>query len=269
MSGSCHAGAVDEPTQPQPALASAVGVVSLPERSRSPWWALGRRFLFAFAILALTVLVVWLDREGYHDGNDPTGEVDFIDSLYYTTVTLSTTGYGDIAPVTDRARLINALVVTPARIGFLVLLIGTTLEVLATQGREMFRVARWRKNMDNHVVVIGYGTKGRAAVDTLARNGIERSSFVVVDPKPLAREEANADGLAVIAGDGTRREVLRRAGVSRASQVIITTDHDANTMMATLTVRQQNADAYIVAAVREQDNVPLLRQSGADSSTLR
>src|SRR5690606_13170859 len=120
------------------------------------------------------------------------GEVGFIDSLYYTTVTLSTTGYGDIAPVTDRARMINALVITPARIGFLVLLIGTTLEVLATQGREMFRVARWRKNMEDHVVVIGYGTKGRAAVDTLARNGVERTSFVVVDPKPLAREEANA-----------------------------------------------------------------------------
>lgn len=255
---------VDEPNQPQPALGGALEV-SLPERKRSPWWELGRRFLFAFAILAATVLVVWLDREGYRDGNDPTGEVGFIDSLYYTTVTLSTTGYGDIAPVTDRARMINALVITPARIGFLVLLIGTTLEVLATQGREMFRVARWRKNMEDHVVVIGYGTKGRAAVDTLARNGVERTSFVVVDPKPLAREEANADGLAVIAGDGTRREVLRRAGVSRASQVIITTDHDANTMMATLTVRQQNPDAYIVAAVREQDNVPLLRQSGADS----
>ena len=57
------------------------------------------------------------------------------------------------------------------RIAFLVLLIGTTLEVLATQGRELFRVARWRKHMDQHVVVIGYGTKGRSAVDTLVNNG--------------------------------------------------------------------------------------------------
>ncbi|MDT0203374.1 potassium channel family protein [Nocardioides sp. AE5] len=237
----------------------------LPERQRSPWWELGRRFLLAAAILVGTVLLVWLDRGGYRDGNDPTGEVGLIDAIYYTTVTLSTTGYGDIVPVSDQARLVNAIVITPARIGFLVLLIGTTIEVLANQGREMFRVARWRRNMKEHVVVIGYGTKGRSAADTLVQNGLDPESIVVVDPRPSAREEANADGLAVIAGDATRRDVLRRARVERASQVIITTDHDANTMMATLTVRQINPDAYIVAAVREQDNVPLVRQSGAQA----
>lgn len=241
------------------------GDIALPDRVRSPWWELGRRVLLAFAIIMGTILLVWLDRDGYRDANDPTGKVDFVDAVYYTTVTLSTTGYGDITPASTSARLINALVVTPARIGFLVLLIGTTLEVLATQGREMFRVARWRKHMEEHVVVIGYGTKGRSATDTLVQNGLDRESVVVVDPRPTAREEANANGLAVIAGDGTRRDVLRRAQVRMASQVIITTDHDAATMMATLTVRQLNPDAYIVAAVREQDNVPLLRQSGADS----
>ena len=69
-----------------------------PEKVRSPWWELGRRLLVAIGILVGTVLLVYLDRDGYHDGNDPTGEVDLVDSIYYTTVTLSTTGYGDIAP---------------------------------------------------------------------------------------------------------------------------------------------------------------------------
>ncbi|KQY64834.1 MULTISPECIES: potassium channel family protein [unclassified Nocardioides] len=239
--------------------------VALPARARSPWWELGRRLLLAFGILAGTVLLVWLDRKGYRDANDPTGAVDLVDAIYYTTVTLSTTGYGDITPVETSARLVNAFVITPARIAFLVLLIGTTLEVLAAQGREMFRVARWRKKMQDHVVVIGYGTKGRSAANTLVQNGRDPETIVVVDPRSSARDEANADGLAVLAGDATRRDVLRRAGVGRASQVIITTDHDANTMMATLTVRQINPDAYIVAAVREQDNVPLVRQSGADA----
>lgn len=239
--------------------------VALPAHQRSPWWELGRRLLLAVAILAGTVLMVWLDRDGYVDGNDPTGQVGFIDAIYYTTVTLSTTGYGDITPFSDSARLVNAFAITPLRIAFLVLLIGTTIEVLATQGREMFRVARWRRNMDNHVVIIGYGTKGRSAAGTLTQNGLDPESIVVVDPLPSARDEANADGLAVIAGDATRRDVLRRARVDKARQVIITTDHDANTMMATLTVRQLNPETYIVAAVREQDNVPLVRQSGADA----
>ena len=118
------------------------------------------------------MLLVYFDREHYRDSADPKGGVDLVDAIYYTTVTLSTTGYGDIAPVSPHARLINAFVITPLRIAFLVLLIGTTLEVLASQGREMFRVARWRKHMDNHVVVIGYGTKGRSAVETLVNKGV-------------------------------------------------------------------------------------------------
>ena len=242
-----------------------LGSVALPATNRSPWWLLTRRLMLAFAILFGTVLLVYLDRGGYYDNNDPTRQVSFTDSIYYTTVTLSTTGYGDIAPFTDRARMVNAFVVTPLRIAFLVLLIGTTLEVLASQGRDMIRVSRWRKKMNEHVVVIGYGTKGRAAADTLVQNGLPKESLVIVDPNAMALEDAHADGFAIVTGDATRREVLRRAAVGRASQVIITTDRDDSTVLATLTVRQLNPDAYIVAAVREQDNVPLVRQSGADS----
>ncbi len=191
--------------------------------------------------------------------------MDLVDAIYYTTVTLSTTGYGDIAPVEPHARLINAFVVTPLRIAFLVLLIGTTLEVLASQGREIFRVARWRKKMGNHVVVVGYGTKGRSAVETLINNGQDPEAIVVVDTSDVALSDAHADGLAVVTGDATRRGVLRQARVFEASQVIITTDRDDSNVLATLTVRQLNPDAYIVSAVREHENASLMRQSGANS----
>jgi len=252
---------VPEETTPE----ATVGRIRLPTIARSPWWELGRRIIAAVAILVFTVLLVYFDRAGYVDNSDPSGEVDFIDAMYYTTVTLSTTGYGDIAPYTPQARLVNAFVITPLRIAFLVLLIGITLEVLATQGRETVRVARWRRHMDAHVVVIGYGTKGRSAVETLLTNGLSKESIIIVDPSNTALGEAHADGLAVVTGDATRREVLRRAGVVDARHIIITTDRDDSTVLATLNVRQLNADAYIVAAVREQDNVPLVRQSGADS----
>ena len=119
--------------------------------------------------------------------------------------------------------------------------------------------------MGNHVVVIGYGTKGRSAVETLINNGQDRDKIVVVDTGQAAIDDANADDLVVVVGDATRREILRRAGVSRAEQVIITTDRDDSNVLATLTVRQLNPDAWIVSAVREQENAPLMRQSGANS----
>jgi voltage-gated potassium channel len=217
-------------------------------------------------IITFTVLLVWVDRFGYRDNNDPPlHHVNLLDAIYYSTVTLSTTGYGDITPVSPAARLVNAFVITPLRIAFLVLLIGTTLEVLATQGRRMFRISRWRNKMSEHVVIVGYGTKGRSAVDTLVNNGVERDKIVVVDKGGQAVSDAHEDGLAIVTGDATRREVLQRAGVGQAHQVIITTDRDDSNVLATLTVRQLNADAWIVASVREHENAPLMKQSGANS----
>ncbi len=244
---------------------SWAALIRLPESTVSPLAALLRRIVIAFALLSLLVLIVYLDRDAYTDHPDPTKEVGLIDSIYYSTVTITTTGYGDITPSTPAARLLNALLVTPLRVGFLVLLVGTTLEVLASQGRHLYRVSRWRKQMQDHAVVVGYGTKGRSAVAVLLRNGWEQEAIVIVDPRSDAIEEAQSDGLAVVAGDATRRDVLRRAEVGRAKQVIITTDRDDSAVLTTLTVRQLNEHAQVIASVRENDNVTLVRQSGADA----
>jgi voltage-gated potassium channel len=240
-------------------------MLSLPDRQRSPWYELTRRILASVFILVFTVLLVYLDRHGYVDNNDPTKKVGLIDAMYYTTVTLSTTGYGDITPASDSARLVNAFVITPLRIAFLVLLIGTTLEVLAKQGRDIIRVARWRKKMNHHIVIVGYGTKGRSAAQTMLRNGTAKEELLIIDPSATAKGDAQVDGLAIFEGDATRREILKRADVNTATHVIVTTDDDSRNMMVTLTVREMNPDASIIASVREQANVPLMRQSGADS----
>ena len=250
---------------PDRQVETTLGTVRFPVVVRSPWWALTRRLLLASALLWLAVLIVYLNRTGYTDNADPNGQVGFLDAIYYTGVTFSLTGYGDITPVSGFARLVNAFVITPLRISFLVLLIGTTLQVAAAQGREIFRISRWRRTLNQHVVVVGYGTKGRSAIETLVANGHDRDAIVVVDPDTASIQEANSDGLTVVAGDATRRDVLRRAGVARASQVIITTDRDDSTVLTVLNARQLNGTAYVVASVREGENVSLVRQSGADA----
>lgn len=251
-------------SDPQPQ--TTLGAVRFPQVVRSPWVAVGRRVLAALAIAVLTVLLVYADRGGYTDINDPAHRVDLSDAVYYSMVTLSTTGYGDIAPASETARLVNAFLVTPLRIAFLVLLIGTTLQLMTREGREVFRTTRWRRRrMNQHVVVVGYGTKGRSAIETLLGNGQSPDKIVVVDPNRLAVQDANNRGLAVVVGDATRRDVLRRAGVEQAAQVMVTTDRDDATILAVLNVRQLNPSTYIVAVVRESDNVPLVRQSGADA----
>lgn len=239
-------------------------VVSMPRPANRPLRELARRAVLALALLMGSTLLVWLDRGSYVDNVGGDG-VSFIDALYYSTVTITTTGYGDITPLAPHARLLNAIIITPMRVGFLVLLVGTTIEVLANQGSRIIRDLQWRKRMRNHAVIIGYGTKGRSAVNTMRRHGMPVEKIVVIDSSAMAVEDANLDGLAAFHGDATKRQLLRRAEISKAKEVIICLDRDDASILTTLTVRQLNPSAGIVVSVREHENVPLIRQSGATS----
>ncbi len=237
--------------------------ILLPRSEVSPQLQVGRRLFAALAVLWTTVMIVYLDRGDYNDNAD--GSVSFLDAVYYTTVTLSTTGYGDIAPVSDGARIANILLVTPLRILFLIILIGTTLEALTDRTREQWRLSRWRSQLRDHTVVVGFGTKGRSAAQTLLSTGVRRDRIVVVDPSHHVAKAAAEEGYVSVAGDATRSDVLARAEVRRAKQIVIATQRDDTAVLVTLTARQLNPRLKIVAAVREEENVPLLRQSGADS----
>jgi len=237
--------------------------ISLPARRSAPLRALGVRLAVAVALILFIVLVVYLDRDGYRDVNGD--GLTLIDCFYYTVVSLSTTGYGDITPATQSARLINVLIVTPARVLFLIILVGTTLELLTHQYRNTVRLARWRRNLKNHVIVCGYGTKGRSAVRALVEDGIDKKHIVVIEPSPAGVRRANDDGLVAIEGTGTRSADFTQADVRDAQAVIIATHTDESAVLIALTARQLTSGSVrIIAAVREDENAPLLRQSGAD-----
>lgn len=237
--------------------------VKLPRRTPvRPLRQVLRRLAMAITVLVATAFIVYLDRGGYHD-ND--GRLDVLDAFYYATVTLSTTGYGDIVPVSDSARLTNILVVTPLRVLFLIILVGTTLEVLTERTREEFRLNRWRSQLREHTVVVGFGTKGRSAIQTLCATGLKQEQIVVVDPSAKVIDAATAQGFVGVVGDATRSDVLLRAEAQKARQIVVATQRDDTAVLVTLTARQLNRGAKIVAAVREEENSPLLRQSGADA----
>jgi len=208
-------------------------------------------------------LVAYVGRDGYVDADGTS--ISLLDAFYYSTVSVTTTGYGDIRPDSDSARLATTVLVTPARILFLIVLVGTTLEVLAERTRRRLRVQRWRAKLSDHVIVCGYGAKGSAAVRTMLARGVPKEAIVIIDEDERARTRAHADGLAVVLGSASRTEVLRQAGVDRASSIVVAPHEDATSVLITLTARELNPRATIVASVREEENVRLLRQSGADS----
>ncbi|PRQ11475.1 Ion channel protein [Corynebacterium sp. 13CS0277] len=237
-----------------------LGIIRIPPpRTFSPWLLITRRIVYAIFLMAFVAFIVWVDKGGY------TEDLTFIDAIYYSAVSLSTTGYGDIAPITQHSRLVNIFIITPIRILFLILLVGTTLSVLTDETRRTLQIQRWRKNMRDHTVVVGYGTKGRSAVSALLADGVSPANIVVVDTDKDALEVAALRGLVTVVGSATKADVLKLAGVARAKAVVVAPNMDDTAVLVTLSVREIAPNATIVASVRESENVHLLRQSGADS----
>jgi voltage-gated potassium channel len=232
-------------------------------RPLSPLGAIAARLGVALVLVLVAWGMVLLEREGYTDNLD--GSVSVTDALYYTTVTLSTTGYGDIVPTSSSARLVNALVVTPMRILFVIVLVGTTIQALTERSRTEIRLARWRARMRDHVIVLGYGTKGRNAVRALRLQGQPPERIVVVDRDPRATADAAEDGYVCVTGDVTRSATFTAALADRAARVVVAVDRDDTSILATLALRRTNPTITVVASAREAEHADLLRQSGASS----
>lgn len=98
------------------------------------WLSLSWRLAAMAILLGILILIHWIEREGLKDMHD--GSVSFLDVIYFTMISATTTGYGDIVPVTDRTRMFDAIVVTPIRILFLLILAGSAYAFVARRSWE-------------------------------------------------------------------------------------------------------------------------------------
>ena len=183
-----------------------------------------------------------------------------LDAFYFGAVSVTTTGYGDITPVTDGARLVSTLVVTPARVLFLIILVGDDARGArrADTRTSIARRAgggRWRTTRSSAASASRGAPRSRPCSRT-ARSPSASSSST----RARSRSRTRA-GAASPASSATRASaaVLEAADVHEAAAVIVAPDRDDSAVLITLTARELNRGARIVAAVRERENAHLLR----------
>ncbi|MDB5833516.1 MAG: potassium transporter TrkA [Caballeronia sp.] len=213
-------------------------------------------------LCVLAFAVLYLDRKGLHDATKET--LGVIDLMYFTMVTVATVGYGDIVPVTARARLIDAFVVVPIRIVIWFVFLGTAYQFVIQRAIEEVRMKRLQKRLQDHVVVCGFGLSGSVAVRELLESGFDPDSIIVIDPQQAALENATALGVAGLLGDPSREDILQQAKVRHAKAVIVTVADDATAILLTLSIRSIAPDTKIVVRIREHLFQRQLRQAGAD-----
>ena len=227
----------------------------------SPWVSIAWRVALAIGILVLVIAIHWFDREGLKDNLDD--HVSFVDVIYFTFVSITTTGYGDVVPVTDRTRMFDALVVTPARIFFILIFLGTAYQFVLRRTWDKWIMAQIQKRLQNHIVVAGYGTSGSETVAELIARGTDPSCIVVIDPDGQALANAESLGCPVLQADATRDKTLEAVRIARAKVMIISAGRDDTSILICLTARHLAPDITISVAVRAEDNELLARQAGA------
>ena len=228
---------------------------------RPAWQALVLRILIVFALLGIVLAAHWLDRGGLRDNLD--GEISFTDVLYFTMVTVTTVGFGDIVPVTDRARMFDTFLVTPIRIFVWLIFLGTAYQFLLRNVWEAWVMNRIQDRLHDHVIVAGFGTSGEETVRELIRRGIPPPQIVVVDVRPTALAGAESLGVAVLEGDATRNATLAAVKIERARCLAVSAGRDDTSILIVLTARGMAPELAISVVVKADDNEDLARQAGA------
>jgi voltage-gated potassium channel len=229
-----------------------------------PVWAdVSLRLGAAMALVFFVVLIHWADREGLKDAHD--GVVSFLDVFYFTMISITTTGFGDIAPVSNSSRLIEAVIVTPIRFAVIFIFVGTAYQFVIRRSWEKWRMRCIQEQLAGHIVVLGYGVSGGEAVDELIARGTDPAEIVVIDSKEDRLARAAAVGCNVLEGDATRDETLTAVRIQQARAILVSAGRDDTSILIILTAKHLAPDVPITAVVRAGDNELLARQAGADN----
>lgn len=235
---------------------------TLKRKSTLPVWvSIAWRVLAVIFMFVLAIGVHWFDRSGLRDNLD--GHVSFADVVYFTMISITTVGYGDIVPVSQEARLFDALVVTPIRIFVVLLFIGTAYNFVLKRTWDKWRMAVIQKNLSGHIVVAGYGTTGAEAVDELIARGTDPAHIVVIDCTAEALEGARNCGCIILQGDATRDATLGDVKIRSAQSMIVSAGRDDTSILITLTARHLAPALKISTVVKAEDNELPARAAGA------
>ena len=214
------------------------------------------------ASLAAIVAVQTYGTVGTYALRDEFAEVNTIlDAFYFTLVTASTVGYGDLTATTQFGRLFSMSVLITGVASFGVAL-GTLLGPLIEA-----RLATALGNMndkqldllDDHYIVTGYGDLTEPILESL-----DGTDSVVIVRDPEAAKRLRDRGHEVVTADPSDEGPLERVHIERARALIVATNDDAQDAMAVLTARELSPNLRIVAAATDRENVRKLRRAGAD-----
>ncbi|MGH1362478.1 MAG: potassium channel family protein [Calditrichia bacterium] len=184
-----------------------------------------------------------------------------LDSFYMTIITITTTGFGEVRPLSPAGRVLTILLIMSG-VGVAGYIAGSTAQWLLDVKR--FRRNRMMKKIEklsSHYIICGFGRLGKPICAELSERKLP---FVVIELDPQRVEALESLGYTYLEGDATQDAVLKDAGIERAKGMMAVLSTDADNVFATLSARVLNADLFVVTRAVNEDTDIKLRRAGAN-----
>ncbi len=184
----------------------------------------------------------------------------FLDALYMTVITLTTVGYREVHPLSDRGIIFTILLLVGGVGAVFYALTKGAQVILDLEFNQIFRRKRVEKairGLKDHYIICGYGRMGKIIAKELQEEGVK---FVVIEKRPGPYEGGE---IPILKGDATRDETLGEAGIDRAAGLISVLPSDAENLFVVLSARGLNPDLLIVARAIEEGSEQKLLRAGA------
>lgn len=209
--------------------------------------------LLGTIFIALTLLIWLVELKGR--------DMSFIDAFWYSAVTVTTVGYGDIFPETTAGRIAGLLLFAFSITVFTFLVSTIQREVAARQRQKELGMDGTK--FSNHVAICGWSRiAGVALRELLAAD--RKVAIITRNPEdvPLIRQLGTEKSIFVTVGDSTAEEALERANVLLANTVVAAADDDTENLIVALHIRRLNPGARIVVATKRPELRSTLTATG-------
>ena len=189
--------------------------------------------------------------------------LSWFEAFYFTVITVSTVGYGDVVPQTIGGKIFTSFLIFGGA-GLFFYAFGLINEaVLSGTIQNIFGRRQVKKRIEtlkDHYIICGYGRIGRHICHLIARE----VPFVVIENEPEVIKELEEEGFLFLEGDATQEETLIKAGVERAKGLVTVLRSDADNVYITLTARSLNPRIFIMARADDEKVLKRLKQAGAN-----
>ena len=197
------------------------------------------------------------------------GHASYLDSLYMTWITVVTVGYSEIIDLSNNpaGRVFTMIIGTAGIANIYYSFSKLTVFIVESKFDEVLRRRKMQDQIDHmrdHYILCGIGRVGGNVAHELM---VTERSLVAIDESMEAIElfRERHPTAAVLHGDASDDELLTRAGATRAAGVFAITGDDGKNLLITLSVKQLNPRARVVARCHEVRNIEKLKRIGADA----